>query len=852
MYSASIRTAVLACLLIFAAAWYSSGASYWPVWLAVACAGGLAAWFLKPPAQGYRQERWLIGTLWVLSAYAAFQLVPLPGFALNALSPAHAELARAAVALGGTSSWAPLSLDPAAGWEHIFRLLGYALTCVSACLLYRRFRDWTVAYAILIAGSLEALIGLVQYGTDRAHGTLINPDHYSAFLELALPFAVMFAALNVSRWRNTGHQPSMALGIKAALGFAATLIILVAIVAALSRIGLIAALASVVVCGVLSLPRTWGWGSRSAVAAGLLAAAALAVVALAPAKLVSRMSSASGRQSPVSDPLRFGMWKDTAHLIADYPITGVGLGAFGAVYAKYQTTDLEHAIIYSHNDYLQIPAELGVVGAALVGGIVLLLFWMDLSAVRAAAHRYNRFLAIACAGSLTALALHCFFDFNLYIPPVALLASWISGVGAGIYFETRPKAEAGAPEPWWRWSAVACAVALACYSSLALYATGRVTQNLSLERSLCPLGFCADTQVMDALYRKLRTPGQQNEAMDGFAQQVRRHPASAFAWMDLGQGLLLQNKPAQADQCYRIARQLAPNHPVALLRLANFYLFRGERKQALASGAHILSAVNTFDSAVFQLQANMRARAPEVIESGVFPGCRAVRSYFNSVLGSNQPEDLPAIWRWALEHHCSDNAAASAYVDFLIASGKPAEANSAWKTYAAHPIEDGNLLSNGGFELPGTANRFDWRIADPAYVSIVQDGSEARSGLGVLRLIDKGHPLPHDTPMAQAVYLAPGRYRLEAEIRVQDIRSDLGLALRVVDPAAPAKLSVTTDRLAGTQSWTKVEKRFQLTGAPRLIEVQLIRVPEPGVNGIPTGSAWVDNVKLVKLKSSGD
>jgi hypothetical protein len=39
-------------------------------------------------------------------------------------------------------------------------------------------------------------------------------------------------------------------------------------------------------------------------------------------------------------------------------------------------------------------------------------------------------LAIACAGSFTAILLHSFVDFNLYVPANSLLFAWIAGIGS--------------------------------------------------------------------------------------------------------------------------------------------------------------------------------------------------------------------------------------------------------------------------------------------------------------------------------------------------------------------------------------------------------------------------------------
>jgi hypothetical protein len=41
-----------------------------------------------------------------------------------------------------------------------------------------------------------------------------------------------------------------------------------------------------------------------------------------------------------------------------------------------------------------------------------------------------RLVGIACAGSLSAIAVHCVADFNLSIPGNAMLGAWIAGIAS--------------------------------------------------------------------------------------------------------------------------------------------------------------------------------------------------------------------------------------------------------------------------------------------------------------------------------------------------------------------------------------------------------------------------------------
>ncbi|HEY6328361.1 MAG TPA: O-antigen ligase family protein [Blastocatellia bacterium] len=134
------------------------------------------------------------------------------------------------------------------------------------------------------------------------------------------------------------------------------------------------------------------------------------------------------------------IWRDTVAMIEARPILGFGLGAFATAYPIYSRSDGTIAVDRAHNDYLQIVADCGVLGAGLV---IWFVFLMARAIFRGITSRDRMLAGFALGGGagVFALAVHSIFDFNLQVPSNALLFLVITAqtslIGAGLVEERR-------------------------------------------------------------------------------------------------------------------------------------------------------------------------------------------------------------------------------------------------------------------------------------------------------------------------------------------------------------------------------------------------------------------------------
>jgi O-antigen ligase len=378
-------------------------------------------------------RRW---ALLALFGVAALQLIPLPVGLLRVLSPGRASLTEALGSIGTSVRAAPLSVAPAASWEWTITLLGLILTYLLMRELSHRYEDrpWMAAAPLIAVATLQAVLGLLQAALgggsamEGVTGSYANRNHFAGLLEMCLPFAVMGAVTayygsRTSSRRDTPLKPAL---IASGLLLCAALMLL-AVVASLSRMGFIAALAGLAVMGSLAFSRGRGGARRWLPAAAMILAALAAFVLLPTDRLVARFSDVSGGEQ-VSANARALIWGDTLRLMGAYPVFGCGLGTYESALLPFKTVAPLLTVDYAHNDYLQLLAELGILG------FLPLMFLAVVIYARAVRHatRLRRgphaYLALATAGGLTAIAIHSLADFNLYVPANAMLAVWLGAL----------------------------------------------------------------------------------------------------------------------------------------------------------------------------------------------------------------------------------------------------------------------------------------------------------------------------------------------------------------------------------------------------------------------------------------
>jgi len=405
---------------------------------------GAAALFVAiAPESAFRSSLKSLAVPAALTGVVLLQLCPLPESWLHRFSGRKVFLAGI-----GTGH---VSFEPYATRTHFLILLACFVAFYFAQIVGQNRRREHYFIASLIAlGTFEAFYGLVQYLTgwqqifayvkkfdlEEATGTYINRNHYAGFLEMILPFSLAlvfyeYAKLRGDRRTRINFRNLIAKSAlqKLILCLRISVVLCAALAFSRSRMGILAAASSVLVIFALIAISRFHRRMSSLLAGAFVVLSICFAIWIGPGPIVSRFQSV-GDEYSLGGPSRVSIWRDALPLIKNDPWLGTGLGTFPIAYTGGQTAFLSQFVNHAHNDYVELAADLGISVALLLFASIFFILARAIRTFLSGEQEFRGAVALGCVGSIAAILLHSFADFNLYMPANALLFSTILGIAA--------------------------------------------------------------------------------------------------------------------------------------------------------------------------------------------------------------------------------------------------------------------------------------------------------------------------------------------------------------------------------------------------------------------------------------
>lgn len=349
--------------------------------------------------------------------------------------------------------WLPTSIEAPYELHNAWRsLVIYATVWLTACAVWigvTRRKTLHILLGVLVANAcVIGIVGLIhrasgepkllwlrEFRSAGSFGSFIYRNHAGAFLGL-----LAFSALGLAVWHFFEGRKKMARSTPSALWLLAAVFLIFAVVLSMSRGATIAVgtlgLAALVAMAVLRLTTTTQ-STTPAIVNVLVILVVFGTVGFIVREVDFReVKERFGRLAEMgsNDPSvlsRAQVRESAADMLGDYWLRGVGAGSFSHRFPKYirskplvyQNGRLrwEHA----HNDWLQIPIELGLTGVLLLASGM---GWIAYRWFRDGGYKHPLAVMLALGAGQTLV--HALMDFPLQNP--AILVTWCTLLVIGL------------------------------------------------------------------------------------------------------------------------------------------------------------------------------------------------------------------------------------------------------------------------------------------------------------------------------------------------------------------------------------------------------------------------------------
>lgn len=336
------------------------------------------------------------------------------------------------------------------------------------------------------------------------------------------------------------------------------------------------------------------------------------------------------------------------------------------------------------------------------------------------------------------------------------------------------------------------------------------------------------------------------------------NPYAAQYWSDLAWVCELASDMSCATHGVEQAVKLSPMTPQLHWVAANTFLRAGQTDMALAEFRRLLELDPSYGPATFHVCLGSLGDAQIILEKVLPAGKdpRAKLAYLNFLSANGFADLAHQVWVQTLEAGTPfPLALATPYIEHLLELGRAEEAQGAWRDLEKLGVipkpaadDDGNLIYNGDFEQTPLAVGLDWRNRAGPYIALDFSDEAAHTGKRCLRIDFTVSRNEAYLPVYQLVPVSPGQvYLLTAYVRSQDITSDSGPRLQVLDPKLPNGLNLLSETTVGTTAWHQISLKFCTQRDTKLVQVSVVRVLGRTFPTEITGSFWLDTVALKPL-----
>lgn len=346
-----------------------------------------------------------------------------------------------------------------------------------------------------------------------------------------------------------------------------------------------------------------------------------------------------------------------------------------------------------------------------------------------------------------------------------------------------------------------------------------------------------------------------DNAIAGYIESLKKNPLDSYSWIALARAYRDKGLDELAEYAARRASYLSKNSPYVLWESGIFLLEYNAQDAAALLRRYIYLVPEDQDS-VYSLSSAIGLKPEFVLKNLVPREYSFYRSHFNYLMNNRLLPEAADAWNLmkTLSPKKEDYVS---YCSFLIAEGEFMEAVKVWDEFAGrigqalHGWQAGDIIWNGGFELPIENGGFDWRLGHAEGVKVFIDREVRLTGNASLRASFDGRSNPDIYIAKQVVPVEPGSpYRIKVSIRTEDITTLNGIFLDVSGYRCP-NLVVRTEPVTGTTNlWKDILAEFVTPKDCMAVWLGIRREKSDKFDNRIRGNVWIDSVSMTQVSKN--
>lgn len=347
---------------------------------------------------------------------------------------------------------------------------------------------------------------------------------------------------------------------------------------------------------------------------------------------------------------------------------------------------------------------------------------------------------------------------------------------------------------------------------------------------------------------QLAAAGQSAAAQALSRRALAQDPLAARAYRVLAEAAVASGDEAGARLLYRIVARHDPRDLSTRMWLLNDHLIQLDAVSAIADLDALLRAeprlLPGLAATVIGLASHRETQPALLAVLERQPPWRPAALGMVVAQAADRDAVARLLAQLRLAHGGIDPALDRAWIERLISERQFAQAYLAWVAGLAassdRPISN---VFNGDFAVPPTHHGFDWRI-DPIGGARAErlPADPPAHGLALrLAFDDQRVAFAH---LRQLLLLAPGSYRFEALVKLDELRNERGLVWELAC-AEDGRVIASSPALAGTAPWHDLAFDFAVPATDCQAQWLRLRLPAriPAEQRI-AGAIWFDDLRI--------